>query len=445
MAERKRKNRLNWKNLLVLAISSVLALSIGEWVYRKMLFGDQPAFEKIRQPGLYAHEGSQEYWILHHIFQKGAGAPQHPHPWLGWTGAFSKTSYLHDSFPMSRGRRPVLLYGDSFAQCMEEVECFEDILNADTSFTRSHYLLNYGVGGYGVDQMQLLMHQTAHRYHKPFVIFSLLTQDLDRSGLPLRTGLKPYYILDHDSLLLQGVPITLTADSFVATHSPGIFSYLSRRLAWSGKLDWLPTPVLGRMKGSNALFDQKRALNAAILDKVLAELKSMDCDFLFLVFQNNGFAGFEDPSDDWREVFLRDWFTRNQVPFLFTSELVAADAASSGKDYGEYMIPGNGHPTTLCNRIIAGGMKAEVLKKQLPSIDTVSEPGEYAWEILNWENKIREDSAWMKKLGTEAEEKQLLLETLISRNAIYMMDKGAAEFRKASPESADSLIINLPQ
>lgn len=83
-------------------------------------------------------------------------------------------------------RRPVLLFGDSFAAGVGDAESFQNILNHDEAFSRDYYLLNYGVSGYGVDQIYLMLQHTLPLYQRTIVIFSLMTFDLDRSILTFR-------------------------------------------------------------------------------------------------------------------------------------------------------------------------------------------------------------------------------------------------------------------
>lgn len=426
-----KKKRFTWKNLLVFTISLLLALCAGEWIYRRILFGGEEAFDKYRKPGLYSHEGSPDYWALQDMFNPNPNTRYAPHPWLGWAGGFfNSQSYLHDDFLKARNKRPVLLYGDSFAMGVDQSSRFQEILNADTVFTKGHYLLNYGMGGYGLDQIQILMHQTAYRYHKPFIIFSLLTEDIERSGLPLRVSLKPYYEMEGDSLVLRGVPVSIPVDSFIKEHPPEIRSYLWRRLIFGTGHSWMPESIDRRLKGTTHYYEQKSALNAAILDKVLAELKTLDCDYFFLVFQRMGFAGVQDPNDQWRVNMIKDWLDRNQVPHFFTGPILDADSKATGRPYGFYAIEGDGHPTTEGNRVIGEFIKTEVLKKQFSWNDSIPLPGEYEYEIRATEALIRKSPLWFDKVRAGALEAGIPVDVHVRRNAIYMLNTRQAEFRR---------------
>jgi hypothetical protein len=170
---------------------------------------------------------SDDYWKLYFMFGGKYKPPETPHPLLGWVGRFDRETYTHAEYAGIADKRPVLLYGDSFASCAVD-QCFQGILNSDSGFSQNHFLLNYGVGGYGVDQIFLLYQKSIEQYENPFVILSMLTEDLDGSALAVRTGQKPFYRLINNSLALSGIPIDPSPQSFFSKNPPGITSYLFR-------------------------------------------------------------------------------------------------------------------------------------------------------------------------------------------------------------------------
>ena len=183
---------------MLITLSTIVTFFIAEFAFRKVLFSNSESFASLKQPSYYSdylkhrneHFFNDNYWKLQYIFnpQKEVGFL---HPKLGWTGYFDSETYLHNDVKKIIGRRPVLLYGNSFTMCMDTVKCFQEILNSDHEFADRHYLLNYSVGGYGLDQIYLLMDASAEKYNNPFVIFSMLTTDLDRSLLSFRLAPKP--------------------------------------------------------------------------------------------------------------------------------------------------------------------------------------------------------------------------------------------------------------
>ena len=84
-----------------------------------------------------------------------------------------------------RDRRPFLLFGDSFSACVDDVLCFEDLLE-NTQFNSEYVILNYGVGGYGLDQIWMLMDKVLPLYPHAIVVIGIMSDDIDRAHLRMR-------------------------------------------------------------------------------------------------------------------------------------------------------------------------------------------------------------------------------------------------------------------
>ena len=88
----------------------------------------------IRQPQKFCDGDSEDdYWKLRSGFQDPAlivDGPS-PDPKVGWTGSFiTPGTYEHVNESAIRGRKLVLLYGDSFSQCnTPPEECFSPAWN----------------------------------------------------------------------------------------------------------------------------------------------------------------------------------------------------------------------------------------------------------------------------------------------------------------------------
>ncbi|MCP4203897.1 MAG: hypothetical protein GY769_18425 [bacterium] len=355
--------------LLLLATSVLVALVVAELGYRAALLSDGERFRKLKDPALYADYFSEDlHWKLHLLLDGESKPPRRPHPVLGWVGKFSRADLRHRDSARLAGRRPVLLYGDSFAECAGDVACFEDILNRDREFSEENYLLNYGVGGYGVDQSLLLLRNTVELFDDPFVVFSLFPYDLARSALSIRIGQKPRFEVVDGALELEPTPIYESAEAFVADHPPRAVSYLYRRAVFS---DLLPAWLSRTLRREAWQRQRKIEVSEGILSATLGELRRRDLGFVFLVFHG------ERPSDnplfggsDWREEFLRRWLEGNGVPYIWSKDVVAGDRGSRGsrssREWGSatparYIDPESSHPTEHFNRIVAREIRRRVL------------------------------------------------------------------------------------
>ena len=153
----------------------------------------------------------------------GTGQGQgNPDPFLGWIRpGILHGSYRNDSAKTLGLKKPLLLYGDSFAEGFES-----KFFDYSRKLSESYSIINYGVYGYGLDQIYLLYKRSVGNFEHPTVIISLLDEDLDRSFLTVRDGPKPYFGTKDDALELCGVPVAPAPDNFFLTHPPRITSYL---------------------------------------------------------------------------------------------------------------------------------------------------------------------------------------------------------------------------
>ncbi len=405
-------------NLTVLGITLTITLIVVELFLRWALWSGPDLFKGLRKPGRFASTLSPEYWLLNYYWDENNRPPKEPHPYLGWIGWYHPKSYLHDDINKARGKRPVLLFGDSFARCVDSTKCFEDILNADSSFAQENYLLNYGTGGFGLDQIYLLFKETAHRYDHPFVVFGFLNTDLDRSILQYRTGQKPYFEEQGDSIILSGYPIYANADSFFKAQTLGIKSYLARAFLFS-PLNFLPWKVNPAGRGDFYYQKKIRSLNEKILKKAITDIKALDIDYVFLIYHSDVTAG----SLDWRDTFLLRVLNENKVPYIWSKDLVTKYNKQPFV-HADYIIPGDGHPSTLFNRLISAEIKKQVMAStnKGSGIPDTTNQELYVARITQVINKIKASESWYEDILKQAKEKNLPVEQVLWDNAVYVVN-----------------------
>ena len=346
-------------NTIVLITSLVMGFVLIEVGFRMILFSNISAFESLRKPDNYAdYFSDDDYWKLLYYFGRKPRA--NPHPVLGWVSSdFSGETYLHNDAQNVHNRRPVLLYGDSFAHCAREVLCFQDILNKDDEFSKKYYLLNYGVGSYGLDQIYLLFQQSVYRYDDPYIVISFMTLDLDRSVLSVRSGQKPYFWIKNDELQLAGLPINPNPREYFAENPVQIKSYVYRRILYG----YLPNDTIRWLRPGVERIDEKKAINEKILGELIKELRANDMDFVFVVFHPH-WPGVStlDRESDWRDPFIKQLLEKNKVPYVWSRELFEQDNQIYDLSYDHYIIPDNGHPTSHFNGLIAREIKKYILE-----------------------------------------------------------------------------------
>ncbi len=409
-------------NIVLLLFSIIITLIVAEYIFRWMLFGNAKAFNFLREPSYYSNYirhvpedfYDDDYWKLNYIFKKKRYKNEDPHPLLGWIINFNKKTLVHNDSNKVGNKRPVLLYGNSFAMCVYQSKCFQDILNEDNDFAKEYYLLNYGVGAYGVDQIYLLMNETVDKYNKPFVVFSLLTTDMDRCMLSVRDAQKPYFVETDSGLQLQGVPINQPSSEYFRKNRPKIRSYLYNKFRNS---------VLNPFKKDEIrekdYIEKIKSINKLILDKAFERLRKSEIDFVVLLFHP-----LHHDKSEWRSLFLIDYFDANNVPYIYDLELVEKDTTFSTYEPDHYAIHGNGHPTTHLNALISNEIKRYILdvdyrkvllarNKERKKI-TTSQVEYYKCLIMN-------SPEWLEKVKSKALEKGISLDSMILLDAEYMV------------------------
>ena len=150
----------------------------------------------------------------------------------------------------------ILTVGDSFT--------FGEQVRDDQTW--SYYLqnllpgsevLNFGIHGYGHDQMLLYLRNEGIKYHPDIVILGFVALDMDRNLVSFRDFAKPRFVLDGARLVLTNTPIP-TAEEVVA-REPWRSKFIDlltilygRYLQWSGKL-------VHRFRGPNHIRRHGRA------------------------------------------------------------------------------------------------------------------------------------------------------------------------------------------
>lgn len=110
------------------------------------------------------------------------------------------------TYEKKSGITRILIFGDSFT--------FGDEVSDDETY--AHYLkellpeteiLNFGVHGYGHDQMLIYLKEEGTKYRPDIIILGFVYADVLRNGLGFRDYAKPKYTLKDDELILTNLPV----------------------------------------------------------------------------------------------------------------------------------------------------------------------------------------------------------------------------------------------
>lgn len=361
-AGRRRKSR--WKGrLLALAITGALSLCAVEFGLRFVLFSDSPELVErtrtLRDPRKFGHAFHDSlFWGLRHKWGLAAQDRANlPDPILGWRGRFSGRldSYVHNRVFELEGRQPILLYGDSFAACATPVEDCFDGLYVDLPRAEDSMLLNYGVGGFGVDQIYLCVRESMRAWDasglpKPQVVVSFFVDnDMDRADLAIRDWTKPHFLVE-DGQLVEVPPPTPSGAEWFEHHRPATFSWAWRWLVHgSGRI---PPKWREKLDGSQ---DHRRRLEELIpllFAAIHEELAARDIDHCFLILP--GDAALRQPTYNWREPLAEQALTDLGVRWVSARPEFMGHMRATGMKVNQYFGTegkGVGHYTAQGNKI----------------------------------------------------------------------------------------------
>jgi len=157
------------------------------------------------------------------------------------------------------GDRPrVLIIGDSFTfgDEVRDDETYPHLLNG---LLPEAEVVNFGVHGYGHDQMLLLLREKALEYQPDLVVLGFVRDDMERNMLSFRDFAKPHFVLAGDGLSLRNVPVPAPRE-------------VARRYRWRPRLLDFATIVRDNYLWKVGLSNRRmEALTTALLDEMVEE------------------------------------------------------------------------------------------------------------------------------------------------------------------------------
>lgn len=222
------KRRYKW---ILALVSVVVALVLAEVLLRIALFHTSVELAA-KDPEYYA-KSLDELWIYRHLFSAskrwtvGARRPEAagettiefyknwaaslvPDPELGYVREPNVAIPCHETTNLgtrgtraySQSGRKIVFLGDSF---VESAACSSDTLTTKIESLTGIDTLNYGIGGYGVDQIFLYFERVAPTYNRKdcLILIGLIEDDLGRMLLAVRTSPKPFFTLRDGRLVLH--------------------------------------------------------------------------------------------------------------------------------------------------------------------------------------------------------------------------------------------------
>ncbi len=345
---------------LIVTLVAVLAspLLAEAWLRYMIFHGSEPG-DAVRDARRYADPSSDDDFYK---LQTALAAPERrrePHvydPLIGWlSGAIEPGTYTHRDAAGLDGRRPVLLYGASYAHCADpHADCFQQIME-ESELADRYALLNYGVGNSGIDQMYLLMRHSLDHYagQDPVVVIGVVLEtDFDRCMVRFRGWPKPHFSLTDDGGVELDGPVTEGVDAYLAEHPLQIRSYLWNLMLYGS--DWLPESLRATLTGSEETMAHKRELIERLVVAIQQELESRGLDAFFVLFCRKE-AVAPVPQVAWQERFITELLERHDFPYVLAKDALLRAGEEQQRDPVEYYLPDGllkNHPSPEGNRVL---------------------------------------------------------------------------------------------
>lgn len=364
MATSTRRLRERWFPIVVPLAAGLLCAAALEAAIRLAIFTDLLPVEKLRQPLHYADPWyDDDYWKLEYIFEQQAGVgptaragqvERDLHPLLGWAPKVSEVNPLgivtDVPYTLADVEPAVLFFGDSYVDGPEPIATkLPQLLDP---LLENRHVVNYGVSGYGVDQIYLRFLDAHTRFKNPIVLIGIQDRDLDRTILSIRGGQKPVLAIEDGELVPGNLPISDTM-SFVRAHPVELDSYLLRFGLMRLRRLGLERPI-DRLLGYDDRQDMKVRLNRKILESFKEEAQKADLRLYFVLF----YVQADMREENWREVFLKRTLQELEMPYFDTKTYLLELLESQGGSVEDYWSNEHGHPTGEANLLFARGIAA---------------------------------------------------------------------------------------
>ena len=250
---------------------------------------------------------------------------------LGWFPELvDAVSLRHAQEQEPVGQRQVLMYGDSYTECMTEPkECWQGLLQRSLLFPHVS-LLNYGARGYGVDQMLLMLERTIDYFaqRRPLIVVAMMIDDdFDRAMLRVGAYPRPHVKLAQGAIDPKVEPVPSPAQFFAYGGPLGRSSLLAALLGYQ-----IPNQFRAwRERRQRQRDGASQSMATALLERIAAVVADRNLQLVLVVF--NDYPSLIDPaSSGWREALVVAQAKRLGVPCLVLREAILAECQRRGID-----------------------------------------------------------------------------------------------------------------
>lgn len=250
--------------------------------------------------------------------------------------------------PKPAGVFRIAFFGDSFTfgEEVSDDETFahhvEQLLAAESP---SLEVLNFGIHGYGHDQMLLYLREELPRYQPDVVVLGYVSDDSLRNLTRFRDYAKPRFRLRGGELVLENVPVPAPED-------------LAARERWRSRLGDLLTMARERAawKWGDRAAEVDR-LTGALLSAIARETRAAGARPAIVLLPAFGELGATELAPLPAEAFVLQLAAREKIPALRLRPLFLERALLGAE------LPQSGHWRAREHRLAAGGI-ADFLRRE---------------------------------------------------------------------------------
>lgn len=353
-----------WKNLLLVAASIVIGFIVSEMVFRlyyhqkslvpfvtedeKCIIDVYSKHKELLKSGNFDFENKQ--YIVHPLL----GWVPKPNFVKGWqdklvTGKGEADVYVLDTKQNSQGLSStkeysknkrngtirIAMLGDSYTQGADVAQPFSypAILERITKNTE---VLNFGVSGYGVDQMYLRFLNETLEFDNDAVIMGIYIDDIQRSAHTCKYYLKPKFAARDGSLKLTNTPVPPLREFMTGYKEPRLQSYFIKHLLNN----------IYNMNPKKRNYDE----GFLILEPILKEMKQItgrkNMHFMVLAITSEAEPELSEK--------LRAYLRKQGIDFIDSLDVFREAHSGAYKNYNFYI---SGHFNNLGNALIAQKIK----------------------------------------------------------------------------------------
>lgn len=249
------------------------------------------------------------------------------------------------AYAENKDKLRILILGDSYT-FGEEVSDGETYPYYLQQVLPDAEVINFGVRGYGHDQMLIYLKEEGVKYKPDIVILGFISEDANRNMLKFRDYAKPKFELLNNKLKLYNIPV------------PDPETTLKEEL-WKSKFVGLLNIFYCLVLHKTGLYEaEKEKLTNAILKEMVITAKSINAKPVFVYLDD---IRSEEPNSDMtrEEQHFFDACKNIKVDCVFLRSLLQSARMQGIK------IKEDGHFDATTYRIVAQGIKEYLIKSGL--------------------------------------------------------------------------------